>query len=197
MTGAFDRADWAWAQTTTTTTAKLVLLALAKHANAAHVCWPSLARLAKLTGCQVRTVTRSLDDLEAAGLIERTRSRGGAGRSSRYLLCITEQGHHATVQQGHDATVSNPPTGTTARFNRDDNAPKQGPGDTRSIDEPLKESSVPSGSETAQPTQPCIHCGTPTAFEGAVCHRCLVKPAGRALIKTMDDDIDTETRRIA
>jgi len=63
-------------------TAKLVYIALARHLrNGNREVWPSIPRLADLTGLGDRTVSRALIALEAAALIVGKRS---AGRSTRY-----------------------------------------------------------------------------------------------------------------
>ena len=86
---------------------KLVMLALAEHANAAGNCWPSVSRMAKTTGLHRATVMRVLSELEDAGLIVRTRSRG---RSTRYQLVAwgdtSQDATSSTVRQdlSHDAT---------------------------------------------------------------------------------------------
>ena len=77
---------WAWRQALAPTP-KLVLLALADcvHGRSDGVgCWPSVARLVRMTGLGERTVYQALNTLEAAGVV--TRLSGGPGRPSVYLL---------------------------------------------------------------------------------------------------------------
>ncbi|WP_419607742.1 helix-turn-helix domain-containing protein, partial [Thiolapillus sp.] len=64
--------------------AKFVLVALAEHVSGeGRECWPSVSRLARMTGCAERTVQRALRTLEAAGLI---RVEQRAGRPALYSL---------------------------------------------------------------------------------------------------------------
>ena len=60
--------DWAWGLQIAPPQ-KLVLLALAEHANDGCECWPSLSRLATMTGLARSTVAEALNALEAAHLI--------------------------------------------------------------------------------------------------------------------------------
>jgi hypothetical protein len=65
-------------------TAKLVWIALVSHLREDAVsAWPSIARLARLTGTSRRTAIRAVADLEARGLVEIQRA---AGRSSVYSM---------------------------------------------------------------------------------------------------------------
>ena len=61
--------DWAWSQNLKSAP-KLVLLCLADHADDAWNCWPSLRRLASLTGLDRSTITRNISGLTELGLIE-------------------------------------------------------------------------------------------------------------------------------
>jgi hypothetical protein len=78
---------WAWTQKAPTHGAKLVLLALADHADEIGLCWPSLERVASMTGLSVRAVRMALRDLEASVMITTDQNRG-RGNTSRYALCI-------------------------------------------------------------------------------------------------------------
>jgi pyocin large subunit-like protein len=65
---------WAWLVEGLTSAQKIVLVALADLAHVeaeVFLCQPSHAALAELTGLSTRTVQRSLDALDAAGLISR------------------------------------------------------------------------------------------------------------------------------
>lgn len=66
--------------------AKLTLLALARYAGEAGVCWPPAHVLATDTGLSRATVRRAADALVAAGLVtcERTSHRGH--HTCRYTL---------------------------------------------------------------------------------------------------------------
>ncbi|WP_419617837.1 helix-turn-helix domain-containing protein [Thiolapillus sp.] len=75
--------DWAYSQALAAP-AKFVLVALAEHVSGeGRECWPSVSRLARMTGCAERTVQRALRTLEAAGLI---RVEQRAGRPALYSL---------------------------------------------------------------------------------------------------------------
>ncbi|WP_419619274.1 helix-turn-helix domain-containing protein, partial [Thiolapillus sp.] len=61
--------DWAYSQALAAP-AKPVLVALAEHVSGeGRACWPSVSRLARMTGYAERTVRRALRALEAAGLV--------------------------------------------------------------------------------------------------------------------------------
>ncbi|WP_419616153.1 helix-turn-helix domain-containing protein, partial [Thiolapillus sp.] len=58
--------DWAYSQALAAP-AKPVLVALAEHVSGeGRACWPSVSRLARMTGYAERTVRRALRALEAA-----------------------------------------------------------------------------------------------------------------------------------
>jgi DNA-binding MarR family transcriptional regulator len=69
--------SWAWNQSTTTTE-KLVLLALADHAwpDGTHA-YPSISRLARMTGLTERSVRRAISSLIEKDLIVREINAGG------------------------------------------------------------------------------------------------------------------------
>jgi hypothetical protein len=80
--------------------ARLVLLALGDRFNEARgYAFPGLDDLAEWTGCDRRTVQRSLIRLEALGLIERRRSEG-RGRSTEYRLPLQPKGGTTPPQRG-------------------------------------------------------------------------------------------------
>lgn len=62
---------------------KLVLLAIADCANDEGLAWPSVATIAKKSGCNERTVQRNLRALEEAGLLIREEV---LGKGCRYWL---------------------------------------------------------------------------------------------------------------
>ncbi len=69
-----DARDWAYAQPLKAP-AKPVLVALAEHGAR---CWPSIHRLAEMTGYDKRTVRRAIRALERAGLLEVEQQPGKA-----------------------------------------------------------------------------------------------------------------------
>ena len=85
---------------------RMVLLALADMANAAGVCWPSIATLARRACMSVRSVFNHLKALVKAGLIQR---RPRIGRSSLYM--VTGQALAPSTPAAIDA-ASTPTTGT-------------------------------------------------------------------------------------
>lgn len=80
----FQHIAWAMKAPTPDALSRWLLVVLADHANAEHICWPSIATLAQRTGMGTSTVCRKLTLLEESGLI--TRKSGCEGRSTRYLL---------------------------------------------------------------------------------------------------------------
>lgn len=67
---------WAFAQHETSPTQRLVLLALADHANADDLTWPSIERLTDMTGLSRATVFRALRDLKRDEFIVDAEDRG-------------------------------------------------------------------------------------------------------------------------
>lgn len=73
---------WVWSNSKTTGTAKLVMLAIADHAwQDGTNAWPSIGRLAKMTGLSEMTVRRGVATAESLGELRVVRSLGG--RSSK------------------------------------------------------------------------------------------------------------------
>lgn len=69
--------------------AKLALLALADCCNQerdTNRCWPSLPWLTERTGLPRRSLIRALDELEARGLMERSRGKGHSSTQYRLIL---------------------------------------------------------------------------------------------------------------
>ncbi len=69
--------------------AKLALLALADCCNQerdTNSCWPSLPWLTERTGLPRRSLIRALDELEARGLMERSRGKGHSSTQYRLVL---------------------------------------------------------------------------------------------------------------
>lgn len=97
---------WAWGLPVPPTS-KLVLLALASHADEEGRCWPSVSRLASMTGLSERAVTKSLAALEHTGLF--TRERGNGRNPSRYRLAVqggTSFGAGVNEVQGREESCS-------------------------------------------------------------------------------------------
>lgn len=66
---------------------KFVLLTIAKHSDEAMRCFPSIARIAKLTGLSRSTVKVKLNALEEAGWVRVTRrAKDGKRQTSIYTL---------------------------------------------------------------------------------------------------------------
>lgn len=70
--------QWAWTCHGCSPGAKLLLLALADHCHGTNggECWPSMARLAEMTGLSKASICRHLAELEQRGHICRVRSNG-------------------------------------------------------------------------------------------------------------------------
>lgn len=65
----------------------LVLWALAGHADLAGECWPSIARVCRCTGLEVRSVKRGIRTLRVRGLVAVELGKG-RGRTSRYRILL-------------------------------------------------------------------------------------------------------------
>ena len=79
---------WAYRQPIESAGKKFVLVALADFADESWTCYPGQARIAAMTGQNVRSVRRHLEELEAEGYIERKRRFLGNGQrtSDRYVI---------------------------------------------------------------------------------------------------------------
>ena len=104
---SFNAVDWAFDQDTGDSSSKLVLLALARHANEQHQCWPSLSRISKITNLSSSTVKRKIKELEDKGFINHKRRRTDDGKptSNFYQICIWVTVNH-TIGHG-DPLISN------------------------------------------------------------------------------------------
>lgn len=101
----------AWRTGGISPTAKLVLLAIADHADDEGVAWPSIGRIEAFTGLARSSVCRLLDELEAAGLIERKRG-GPVGReSTRYRVKWSDHGTSSTAKLVPPPVTSSPTIG--------------------------------------------------------------------------------------
>lgn len=112
---------WAVEQRTGSAARKAVLMNLADRADEAWSCFPSQARIARETELGVRTVRRSLDDLEGMGLIrrERRRRKDGTWTSDRFVLSGVESDQRpeapaATEAIGHGGRIGDTPAATQA-----------------------------------------------------------------------------------
>jgi hypothetical protein len=76
---------------------KLLLVALADFADDAGRCWPSVPRLAAMTGLGDRSVRRLLPDLVASGLVAMEHQQG---RNTRYRLHIGASAEPLPPRQG-------------------------------------------------------------------------------------------------
>ncbi len=87
-----DRAwDWAWDCRGLTPTQRLVLLALAERAaEDGATCLPPFRRLERMTGLDRRGIAKTLNALEAAGLI--ARKRADYDRPTVYRLVLDGSG---------------------------------------------------------------------------------------------------------
>ena len=74
-----------WTSSLPTATHKLVLLAFADHANQECVCWPSMPRIAWMTGLSARQTRRIVQSLIASGALE-VISEAGHRMSRRYRV---------------------------------------------------------------------------------------------------------------
>jgi len=77
---SLDALKWAWEQDCPNATSKLVLMALADHANSDGECWPSMKRIAQLTGVSSRQVSTHIVALEALGYVTKGNRRRYAGQ---------------------------------------------------------------------------------------------------------------------
>lgn len=90
--------DWVCEQPIADPTAKFVLLMIAKHADEQWQCYPSAARLAKLTGLDSRTVRRKVAVLKKQGyLFISRRNNGGRQTSNLYTIHKPNEGGHVAT----------------------------------------------------------------------------------------------------
>ena len=83
--------DWAWRRRGLTPTRRLVLLALAEYAeDNGETCMPAPWLLRRMTGLSRRGVAKTLNALEAAGLI--ASEPGGCDGATRYWLLLDRPG---------------------------------------------------------------------------------------------------------
>jgi len=101
---------WAWEQPCPNPTSKLVLMALADHANADGECWPSMKRIAEISGISARQVSNHIVELTRLGYVEKADRRryGGQYRGWDYIVCYRRKpattGSPLPVTSGSPAT---------------------------------------------------------------------------------------------
>ena len=127
---------WAWEQELPMGP-KAVLVAIANHADGEGLCYPGQARLARMVGCNERSIRNFVRVLEDAGLIERVqrRRKDGSRTSDEYRLIGLQPTRHAGSQPAPRAGSQaaphagreDEPTGTTFRTNRHDVPPLPAP----------------------------------------------------------------------
>lgn len=92
--------DWAFEQECRDSFNKLVLVTIAKHADDKGQCFPSVARIAKLSNMSPRTVQRRIAELREDGFIRVTmQGKGGKQKSNLYQLVFTSNSRPRGDQQ--------------------------------------------------------------------------------------------------
>ncbi|MDQ6988484.1 MAG: helix-turn-helix domain-containing protein [Mariprofundaceae bacterium] len=104
-----DATVWAWKEKGIKSSDKIVLLSLADRANEAHVCFPSITRLAADTCLNRKTIIECLLRLENSGLI-RSKKRGG---SVNVYTLIGVQNRHETSGKTSPEIGTSPKIGTS------------------------------------------------------------------------------------
>ena len=124
------RTQGAWENADLKPMEKLVYLCLAEHANAdTGICWPSVKRLADMTGLNDRTVRRVLSSLTNKGAITKQLT---PGHTTHYTLVLSTLG-----QTSVDLSATPPSPSVSPTQGRDDKG-----GRVETTPEPLKNSSV-------------------------------------------------------
>lgn len=90
---------------------KLTLVVLASHADEEGVCFPSMARLQRMTGQSESTVRRSLATLREAGVLELVTTGGGRGRPGVYRVTPGNGVSLEPFESGKGVTVEPIPPG--------------------------------------------------------------------------------------
>ena len=91
-----------------------VLVELAKMANAAGTCWPSISTLAKKACVSARTVFTHLKELVHAGLIHRRQRIGRSNLFTLTLECLTPLPEQATNAPAPEVTPTPQPAQQSA-----------------------------------------------------------------------------------
>jgi hypothetical protein len=110
---------WAWEQELPMGP-KAVLVAIANHADGDGLCHPGQARLARMVGCNERSIRTYVIALEAAGLVERKRRnrKDGSRTSDQYQLLGFLPAIRAGSQPANGAGRNEEPTGKSRRAYR-------------------------------------------------------------------------------
>lgn len=111
--------NWAWSQMNRldgqgACRAKLTLVALADRADDDGLCWPWVSTLAEKMNVSDDTVGRALNDLEQAGLMERTRRRRSNGTVAGWEFQLPLDSQPATLRDGEAQPDRNPAGSQTA-----------------------------------------------------------------------------------
>ena len=105
---SMEATQWAWGQSVRSTY-KLVLLALADRANEHASCWPSLERIKKDTGLDIKTVRCALRDMASAGLIA-AGEINGRGYSYHLFLDVKIEEKNYTAKDRQTPTKNGTPS---------------------------------------------------------------------------------------
>lgn len=101
--------NWAWRQDVPSASAKLVLIALADHANGDGYCWPSMLRIAAMTGLSQRQVSNHVTKLVELGLVVKADRRRSQGQYRGWSYLVGTSGSElpvAEVTGGSDLPVA-------------------------------------------------------------------------------------------
>jgi hypothetical protein len=112
--------SWAWKQDVPTPSTKLVLLALADHTNPDGYCWPSMIRIAGMSGISQRQVSTNITKLVDLGLVVKADRRRAGGQYRGWTYYLPTSGSGVPVASGSEVPVtsgSQLPVGTV-RENR-------------------------------------------------------------------------------
>lgn len=96
---------WAWRQDVPTPSTKLVLLALADHTNPDGYCWPSMIRIAAMSGISQRQVSSNITKLVELGLVVKADRRRNGGQYRGWTYYLTS-GSPLPVASGSEVPVT-------------------------------------------------------------------------------------------
>jgi hypothetical protein len=103
-----------WEYSSTEGSALLVALALADHANADDLCWPSQVRIARQCRVSKSTVQRCIGELAKAREITRMEIGNGRGKTTVYRITLVDN----LGLKGPMVGTFNAPKGTDLRVER-------------------------------------------------------------------------------